>query len=53
MGKDYHSEKLYKVAPTYKKIEIIENGLHAERLIQFYPDKLRGLILDWFDETLG
>ncbi|NQU94688.1 MAG: alpha/beta fold hydrolase [Candidatus Omnitrophica bacterium] len=50
--KDYHSETLYNAAPTYKKIEIIENGLHAERLVQFYPDKLRKLILDWFDETL-
>ena len=51
--KEYHSKKLYDAATTYKKIEIIENGFHAERLIQFYPDRMSKLILDWFRETLN
>lgn len=51
--KDYHSKRLYAAAPTYKKIEIIKDGFHAERLIQFYPDKLKKLILDWFLETFN
>ena len=51
--REYHSKKLYDAAPTYKKIEIIENGYHAERLIQFYPDKMSKLILDWFQETFN
>ncbi|GAG80535.1 unnamed protein product [marine sediment metagenome] len=50
--KDYHSQKLYDAALTYKKIEIIKGGLHAERLIQQYPNKMKNLILDWFTETL-
>lgn len=51
--KEKHSKKLYDAALTYKRIEIIENGFHAERLIQFYPDRTGKLILDWFRETLN
>lgn len=50
--KDRHSRKLYAAAQTYKRLEIIENGLHAERLIQLHPDRMKRLILDWFSETL-
>ena len=50
--KDRHSRKLYEVAKVYKKLEIIKNGLHAERLIQFYPERMKKLILDWFSGTL-
>ncbi len=50
--KDRHSRKLYRAARVYKKIEIIKNGLHAERIIQFNPDKIKKLILEWFSETL-
>ncbi|MFH1621907.1 MAG: alpha/beta fold hydrolase [Candidatus Omnitrophota bacterium] len=50
--KDYHSKKLFDLANTNKKIEIINKGLHAERLIQQHPDKMKNLILDWFSKTL-
>lgn len=50
--KDRHSEKLYEAARVPKKIEIIKGGLHAERIIQFYPDRTEKLILEWFSETL-
>lgn len=51
--KEYHSKKLYDAAPAYKRIEIIEDGFHAERLIQFYPDRMSKLILNWFQETFN
>lgn len=51
--KDYHSRKLYEAAAVKnKKLEIVRNGLHAERLIERYPDKIKTLILDWFSKTL-
>jgi pimeloyl-ACP methyl ester carboxylesterase len=48
-----HSKKLYDAAPSHKKLEIIKGGLHAERLIQHYPDKMKELILNWFSETMN
>lgn len=51
--KDSHSRKLYAAAKTHKRLEIIKNGLHAERLIQKYPEKMRSLIGSWFAETLA
>ncbi len=51
--KDYHSRKLYEAAAVKdKRLEIMHNGLHAERLIEQYPDRMRTLILDWFSRTL-
>jgi uncharacterized protein len=51
--KDYHSRKLYEAAAAKdKRLEIVHNGLHAERLIERYPDKIKALILDWFSKTL-
>ncbi|MBL7155631.1 MAG: alpha/beta hydrolase [Candidatus Omnitrophica bacterium] len=50
--KENHSKKLYDAFSGKKDIEIIKGGLHAERLIQFHPDRMRELILDWFRETL-
>lgn len=51
--KDYHSRKLYEAAAVKnKKLEIVHNGLHAERLIEKYPDRIKTLILDWFSQTL-
>lgn len=50
--KDYHSKVLYDAALTYKEMKIIKGGLHAERLIQQFPDKMRDLILDWFQKTI-
>lgn len=50
--KPYHSQVLYKAAKVNKKIEIIKDGLHAERLIQQCPDKMKDLIIAWFSNTL-
>lgn len=47
-----HSKKLYDAAAVKKKLEIIKDGFHAERLIQLHYDKMRELILNWFSETL-
>ncbi len=49
--KAYHSQRLYDVAKTYKKIKIIEGGLHAERLIQQQPTEMKNLILEWFSQN--
>jgi pimeloyl-ACP methyl ester carboxylesterase len=50
--KDRHSKRLYEATLTEKRLEIIKGGLHAERLIQFDPDGMKKLILDWFSRTL-
>ncbi|NQT22402.1 MAG: alpha/beta hydrolase [Candidatus Omnitrophica bacterium] len=50
--KDLHSRKLYDATVSKKKIEIIKGGLHAERLIQYQPDRIQELMLDWFKDTL-
>ncbi len=49
---DYHSQKLYQAAKVNKRIEVIKNGMHAERLIQQFPDKMKSLVLKWFSRTL-
>jgi pimeloyl-ACP methyl ester carboxylesterase len=54
--KDYHSRKLYDAydAPEdYKRLVLIKDGLHAERLIQQNREKMEDLILGWFHKTLG
>ena len=51
--KPYHSERLFQAAAVKnKKLKIIKKGLHAERLIQQYPQKMKKMIIDWFKETL-
>lgn len=51
--KDYHSRKLYDAATVRnKRLAIVHDGLHAERLIEQYPDEMKALILDWFSQTL-
>ena len=50
--KPRHSVKLYDAAKVYKKIEIIKDGFHAERLIQFHYKEMKELILGWFSKTL-
>jgi pimeloyl-ACP methyl ester carboxylesterase len=47
-----HSVKLYDAANGYKKIEVIKDGFHAERLVQFHYEAMKELILDWFSKTL-
>lgn len=48
--KPWHSERLYEAAGVDKKLEIIEGGFHAERLIQHHPGRMQELVLDWFRE---
>ena len=50
--KPRHSKALYDKANTYKDIEIIKGGFHAERLIEFHYEMMKKLILDWFSKTL-
>ncbi len=51
--KDYHSKKLYDSATAGKKIlEIINGGLHAERIIEQYPERIKELVTGWFSQTL-
>ncbi len=51
--KDYHSKRLYEAAAVKnKRLEIVHSGLHAERLIEQYPDRIRDLVTNWFSETL-
>jgi esterase/lipase len=51
--KDYHSKKLYNSATVYeKKLEIFVDGLHAERLIEQYPERIKELVTGWFEKTL-
>lgn len=53
--KDYHSRELYDAynAPEKeKKLVLIKDGLHAERLIQNNREKMEELILGWFHKTL-
>jgi pimeloyl-ACP methyl ester carboxylesterase len=50
--KPRHSVKLYDAAKGYKRMEVIKGGFHAERLIQFQYEIMRGLIIGWFSKTL-
>lgn len=50
--KPRHTKTLYDKTATYKKMEIIKGGFHAERLIEFNYDRMSRLILDWFSKTL-
>ncbi len=52
--KDYHSQKLYDaydVPEDNKKLVLIKDGLHAERLVQYNREKMEELILGWFQKT--
>lgn len=48
--KESHSKKLYETANTKKRLEIIKDGFHAERLVEFHEDEMQKLILDWFSD---
>lgn len=51
--KDYHSKKLCDASRVAKKkLEIISDGLHAERIIEQYPERIKELVSEWFDKTL-
>lgn len=50
--KPYHSELLHKAAQVMKKLEIVKGGLHAERLLQQFPDKMKSSIIEWFSRML-
>lgn len=54
--KDYHSRQLYEAynAPDdWKKLVLIKDGLHAERLIQYNGEIMEETIMGWFHRTLG
>jgi len=46
-----HSQRLYEHTKSQKKIEIIENGTHAEYLLRDNPEVI-SLIHAWFKNTL-
>lgn len=50
--KDKHSRKLFDAAQTTKQLEIIEGGLHAERLLEQHPQRMENIIHGWFAQTL-
>ena len=51
--KDYHSKKLFDAATVKdKKLVIIPKGLHAERLIEEFPERMKELVAGWFKETM-
>jgi len=50
--KPSHSQRLFDRAKDPKVLEIIENGGHAERIFDIFPDKFMKICLDRFKETL-
>lgn len=48
-----HARRLYDAAPGTKRLAVIAGGLHAERLVQCRYEMMKGLVLGWFNETLG
>ena len=53
--KAYHSQQLcdaYSVPENKKKLVLIKDGLHAERLVQHNREKMEELIMGWFQKTL-
>ncbi|MBI4970215.1 MAG: alpha/beta hydrolase [Candidatus Omnitrophica bacterium] len=48
-----HSQKMHEYAPQPKKLHIVENGLHAEKMYEQFPDDLQKWTLEWFHQTLG
>lgn len=51
--KDYHSKKLFNSATVReKKLEIFNDGLHAERIIEQYPGRIKEMVTGWFKRTL-
>jgi uncharacterized protein len=51
--KERHARKLYDAANDPKRLEIVKGGLHAERILQKYPEKMKELILGWFRSPAG
>ena len=47
-----HSKELYKNAKEPKKLEIIQNGGHAEKLFDDKPEEFMKIVLDWFKDNL-
>ncbi|MDD5746141.1 MAG: alpha/beta fold hydrolase [Candidatus Omnitrophica bacterium] len=53
--KDHHSRVLYEayhVSQEKKKLVLIKDGLHAERLVQNHREKMEELMTGWFQRTL-
>lgn len=47
-----HSKELYKNAKEPKKLEIIQNGGHAEKLFDDMPQEFMKVVIDWFKNNL-
>ncbi len=47
-----HSKELYKKAKEPKKLEIIQEGGHAEKLFDDRPEEFMNIVLDWFKNNL-
>ena len=48
-----HSQKLYSKAKEPKKLKIVENGFHAERMFERSPSEFANWSHMWFNETLA
>ena len=47
-----HSRKLYDEKEGKKKLVVVKNGLHAEKMFENDPENFKVWMLDWFKETL-
>ncbi len=47
-----HSQKLYSKAKEPKRLKIIEDGFHAERIFEKFPSEFKNGTVTWFNETL-
>lgn len=51
--KHWHTEALFeRILHKNKKIELIKEGQHAEKIIQYHPQVFSNIVLNWFIETL-
>lgn len=48
----YHSKKLFEKSKEPKKITILNNAGHAERIFDFFPSKFENICTEWLRETL-
>lgn len=50
--KPYHSERLFAVASQPKKLKIIPDAGHAEKIFDKFPDAFEQLCVEWFEKTI-
>lgn len=49
----WHTKKLYEKTTCPKKLEIFENGIHAEDLFLAEPERFLNLCLDWLEKDFS